>query len=334
MRFTVNLQDGTSSRPDAVRGPEWLTGLINHLNEVRQYSPPAPLWRTRRALNGRPVAVEPEDVRQAFAMLVLRLHATGYLAHELGAICVDAERDEYGQLPHNGKDSQDRILAELQRLLGTEERGLWPPAWDLWDTDTFYELIEAWHDLVARPRRRWIHEHDVCGVHFEDFDPEAGRRIYRILVNRLLSEREIDLQLAGEGEDEGRLVHVIDDARADLLARARLSPDRAVGGAVDHAIALFRARGATEHDKRSAITALARVLEKRRELLKANLFRADEGALFDIANCFDLRHSNDRQHTNYSPAFHAWVFWWYLATVELTDRLLARDASTPSIDAP
>lgn len=103
---------------------------------------------------------------------------------------------------------------------------------------------------------------------------------------------------------------------------APLAPD--VAGTVQHAIALFRRRGATEHDKRSAIVALHRVLEQRRGLLRASLFRDDEGALFQIANRFDLRHGNDQQHPDYDPAFYDWVFWWYLGTVELTDRLLAR----------
>jgi hypothetical protein len=74
----------------------------------------------------------------------------------------------------------------------------------------------------------------------------------------------------------------------------------------------------------SAILALTQVLEKRRRLLKASLFRDDEVALFVIANKFDLRHLDEKQHTDYDPAFLDWVFWWYLATVELTDRLLAR----------
>jgi len=28
---------------------------------------------------------------------------------------------------------------------------------------------------------------------------------------------------------------------------------------------------------------------------------------------------------SYDPVFLDWVFWWYLATIELTDRLLRRD---------
>jgi hypothetical protein len=150
--------------------------------------------------------------------------------------------------------------------------------------------------------------------------------LYRWRVNQLLASGEIQFRLAEDGEDVGRLVRVVDSARAELLERVLATPEPAAHGRVEHAIALFRARAATEHDKRSAIVALANVLEDRRKLLKTSLFSDDEGALFHIANKFDLRHRNDKQHTDYDPAFRDWVFWWYLATIELTDRLLARQA--------
>jgi hypothetical protein len=43
-------------------------------------------------------------------------------------------------------------------------------------------------------------------------------------------------------------------------------------------------------DRRSAAITLAGVLEERRALLKAELLRDDEGALFQIANRFAIRH--------------------------------------------
>lgn len=106
-----------------------------------------------------------------------------------------------------------------------------------------------------------------------------------------------------------------------ILRRAGPSQDR-----ITHAIALFRARGATRDDKRSAVKNLADVLEDRRKLLKTALFSKDEDALFQIANNFDIRHHNARQQANYDPAFLDWVFWWYLATIELADRLVARQS--------
>jgi hypothetical protein len=96
--------------------------------------------------------------------------------------------------------------------------------------------------------------------------------------------------------------------------------------AVEHAIALFRARAAGIPEKRSAIVALAGLLEERRQLLKVELLSEDEGAIFNIANGYNLRHRRAGQRTDYDEVFLDWIFWWYLATIELTDRLLRRQA--------
>lgn len=59
---------------------------------------------------------------------------------------------------------------------------------------------------------------------------------------------------------------------------------------------------------------------------EAHLLRKDERSLFQIANEFALRHERERERTDYAPDFLDWVFWWYLATIELSDRPLARQA--------
>lgn len=87
----------------------------------------------------------------------------------------------------------------------------------------------------------------------------------------------------------------------------------------------FRRRGASAHDKRSAVLTLVGILEERRELIATRVGSKDEGALFTIANQFAIRHQRRGQQGDYDPVFLDWIFWWYLATVELTDRILARD---------
>ena len=87
------------------------------------------------------------------------------------------------------------------------------------------------------------------------------------------------------------------------------------------------------HDKRSAAITLALVLEERRNLLKEELLTKDEGALFQIANQFAVRHQNLDQRSDYDPAFRDWIFWWYLATIELTNRLMERSSDDPRSDS-
>src|SRR5699024_8548142 len=163
-----------------------------------------------------------------------------------------------------------------------------------------------------------------------DFQIPMGRDIYFWLINRLLERTSIDLRLATSGEDRGRLVETQGDARNDLVATAIAGSDGNARSPIEHAVALFRRRGTTVEDKRSACMALARILESRRALLKEQLYRRDEGALFQIANQFDVRHRNESQQADYDPAFLDWIFWWYLGTIELTDRIVARPAASDS----
>ena len=212
--------------------------------------------------------------------------------------------------------------------------GLWPLQPENWDEDSFYGLIEVFHDLAVRPRERDFHSFNGCGWHYSVFNTDTGRALYRWRINRLLERAGLRLRLAESGEDTGRLVHVTDPGRAELLDRM-LTADRpgdetGVTARVRHAISLFRRRDTTEHDKRSAVIALAGILEERRELIRSDLGRKDEGALFTLANEFAIRHQRRGQQGDYDPAFLDWIFWWYLATIELTDRLLARQASEES----
>ncbi len=59
------------------------------------------------------------------------------------------------------------------------------------------------------------------------------------------------------------------------------------------------------------------------------MLRKDEGALFNLANSFGIRHQNAQQSGDYDPIFLDWVFWFFLAAIELSDRLLDRQNANP-----
>ena len=195
-----------------------------------------------------------------------------------------------------------------------------------WSDELLYEVIEALDEVVARPRERSWHDYHG-GWDYADYTRPAGQVVYRWRVNELLATSVVSLRLATRGSDAGLLVHATGDARDDLVEQVLLTPGPDDRKAVSHALGLFRARGADREAKRSAVVALARVLEQRRTLLHGKLGKKDEGVLFRIANEFDLRHRRADQHRDYDEAYLDWVFWWYLATVELSDRLIARDAA-------
>jgi hypothetical protein len=285
----------------------YLDRLIADLSQLREHHEPAPYWPAR---HGRQRAVSSQAIAaQRFAALVNSMHVRGYFGRALPPPCVD---------DYDGTD-ESAVLAEL---LGVSD--LWPLRPDSWDEDTFFGLIEVFHDLAVRPRDRRMHSYNGCGWHYGGFAIDTGRALYRWRINRLLASSGIPLRLAETGEDIGRLVRVVDESRTELLTRALRSSDGGVGERVAHAIAQFRARSATVHDKRSAVLTLAGILEERRELISEKLATKDEGMLFGIANSFAIRHQRRGQQGDYDPVFLDWIFWLYLGTVELTNRLIAR----------
>jgi hypothetical protein len=294
---------------------KFLASILRRLDEFPDQTVRRPYWSERRtgASSGHQV-LPLESVVRNFVLMVNALDVRGYFEEAFEKDCVDAP---------STVDASSLIYERIGH------QSVWPldPSRLAADRDVFLDVVEVLHDLVARPRNGQVHTYADCGWHYSEFSRETGRRLYRWQVNRLLDRSDFGLRLASEGEDEGRLVEATDDARTDLMQRmAERSDDLA--GRIAHAVALFRRRNATEHDKRSAVITLGLVLEERRPLLKRVLYTGDEGALFEIANRFAIRHEDQRQKSEYDPVFLDWIFWWYLATIELTDRVIARDGTS------
>lgn len=283
---------------------------------------PRPLFRQRHQPS-IPALLSVATAKDGFARLVVELSGLGYFEDAFGSQCPDSCEDP---------DSQGQwVLAKRLEV----DLTLWPlrvssnvftgptGVHEDWPDELFFDVIEALHEVVARPRRRrWHGFHE--GWDYDDYSRSAGQAVYRWKVNELLDGSDVPLKLAETGSDAGLLVQATGDPRDQLTERALATGDPRDGAEVQHAVALFRGRGASREDRRSAVVALARVLEHRRTLLKDQLLSGDEGALFQIANQFDLRHRNERQQGDYDAAFLDWVFWWYLGTIELADRLVAR----------
>lgn len=286
--------------------------LGERLDDVREQAQPRPYFHQR---SGTAALDAPrlELARRAFARLISSLDEKGYFDRAFGLDCVDDPRDNPSFLLEERLDVAD----------------LWPLRPDGWGEEIFYSLIEVFHDFVARPRTvERYHTWSDCGAHYGSFATKPGRALYSARVNAILERNGFNLRLAPDGEDAGRLVVATDDARDDLLERSIASSD-ADADAVRHAIRLYRARDATRTEKRSAVVSLAGVLENERDLLEKELLSKDEGALFTIANRFAIRHQRADQQPDYDDAYLDWIFWWYLATVELVRSLREREAERP-----
>jgi hypothetical protein len=292
----------------------YLEELARVLDDLPLAVPRQPLWSERQGRRKPAERLSSEELARQFAEMVHDLASRGYLDRHLPQAC------------RNGRAAATRTDRDLRQLVGLPAIGdVWPlrETHEKWSDTQLLDLIEAFHDVVARPRLRLTASER--GSRYGDFAIEPGRRLYRWQVNALLGRSTVAFRLAEEGEDVGRLVATTDAARAELASTMAQRPGP-TGDQVRHALALFRRRDANEHDKRSAIVTLYGVFEECRELLRKDLpfGRRDEGALFQIANEFALRHQTASQKADYDPVFLDWVFWWYLATIELTDRLIAR----------
>ena len=310
------LKDPSSASSQKVAGAV-VSHLVNSVDQLPERSERRPYWSVRSAA-AQSASTSPavqdrvQQLRREWAQLVEDLQNRGYLDWIAPRGC-DARPPP--------SPAAEVLAAEIEQRVRVD--GLWPLRYQDWESDTFYDLIEVVHDLVARPRHRDQHAGDGCSGHYSDFAQTPAQMLYRWEVDQLLDRYGVGLRLAAGGEDKGRLVHTAGDDRDELVEQALQTPHPGDRNAVRHAIALFRSRGADREIKRSAVLALHRVLEDRRTLIETELMSKDAGALFQIANKFDLRHSGQRQRTDYEDAYLDWIFWWYLATLELTDRIVA-----------
>ena len=299
------------------------------VGELAERADQLPVYRPRLYYSARlhppppqPV-LSPTELMTAFAEVVGDLSLSGYFDEAFGNSCCDSDDNPDGE----GQRQLVAVTGHRVPMWPLVQQGHATGLQEHWSEEQFFDVVEALHDIVARPRRRWPHDH--CREwDYADHVRASGQAVYRWRVNCLLARSDTQLRLAGDRDECGLLVQHQADGRDELVRRLEVSdsgtpPD----DEVRHAIALWRRRGATQQDKRSAVAALARVLEDRRSLLKHKLFSDDEAALFTIANSYDLRHRGASQRADYDTVFLDWVFWWYLATVELTDRLLARQSA-------
>ena len=318
--------------PSVVTGDPWATDSRNepsHLFTEKQLflrelmdgadhllEDPArrPYWRERHGPSEGTPALDAASFSREFVALIGELEDYGYFAKRFGKDCVD---DPYGDLP------AQVIRRELRLNVA------WPldPAELVVDQSALFDVIELLHDLAARPRTRSLHSYGGCGWHYSSYDIQTGRQVYRWRVNRLLVRSDLGLRLADEGVDAGRLVTITDEGRGDLIRTAAARDAGDTASQVRHAIELFRSRSANRNDKRSAVAALALVLEeRRRNVLTEVLAKSDRGAIFEIANGFHIRHQDAKQKRDYDDFYLDWIFWLYLSTVELTDRVIDEQA--------
>jgi hypothetical protein len=131
----------SGQRPDG--GP---IGSTDFIRAVIQDAPlfaiagDRPYWPTRRGVGGKGTRLDAKELRLSFAALIAELDGFCYFEQA----CRTQGSRFYGM--------PDTLHDILQKAVGVVVQ--WPLEPNEWDQDTFYGLVEVFHDLVARPRKR------------------------------------------------------------------------------------------------------------------------------------------------------------------------------------
>ncbi|MEV5824802.1 HNH endonuclease signature motif containing protein [Spirillospora sp. NPDC052242] len=183
-------RETTDLTPDA-----FVRELVVRVHEIPLQSTPRAYWK--QPSSGSLETTEPDYLKacREWANLIQEFSQSGYLEQAFPNGCVDDEDAPY----------VDRS-AEIERRIGVSNA--WPLVPDSWDQDTFFGLMEVFHDLVSRPRAAEYHSYQNCGMHYWDFATVIGRKLYRWRVNRILSDAHVPYRLGEVGEVAGRIVSV------------------------------------------------------------------------------------------------------------------------------
>jgi hypothetical protein len=196
-----------------------------------------------------------------------------------------------------------------------------PLSW-MFDEEVLFDTLEFLHaEAASQP--------DESGTIFLK---AAGQEEFR-------KQLKTDLALFAppmEMLESGQIVEKVADELQDLLTDP-IPGDvpHALADPLRHAIDQYRRRGATEQDKRSALTQLAVVLEPLRDDVKERLSSKDENDLFQIVNRFSIRHNKPNQKRDYDTAVWLdWMFYVYVATARALIAVIDRDKLRERVGAP
>jgi hypothetical protein len=192
------------------------------------------------------------------------------------------------------------------------------------DADLVLDLMELLHaECISAPATLESAGYDDT-IAVSPFDQAKAQRLFRERLNVALAKHPPPLEMRPNGhivelppEDMQPLV---DEPLPDDLEPELRDP-------IEAAIDRFYRRGATDADRLDAVRHLAAALERLRPRIKTEMLKKDEGALFDIANNFSIRHNNAIQQGDYDRGvWLEWIFHVYLATVRMLIRVQAQQS--------
>lgn len=279
--------------------------------------PHGPSYSAREGVGPNAGALDGEAARRRIFTVLDRFTSLGFIAEAEGKECPDG--DSLGSF---GVDPNAYFAFAIDRDDVWPYRAHGGPYESL---DVLCDVLEVLHGVVSKPLRAFYQDYGGCGDHYLDFDRVEGQRALRECVNPVLARCNPPLRM----EATGQIVELGEEGLEDLIGRDlpdAASPD--VETRVDSAVQVFRDRHRDGSALRHAVLDLAAALEELRPRLKKEMLRKDEGALFELANGFPIRHANRKQRRDYDkPVWLRWAFYVYLATIHAVLAVEARETA-------
>ena len=267
-------------------------------------------YSIRTGVNPRPIGLELKKINELFARLYQQLCDEGYTHEYFGFYCVDA-------------DQVKGLLTDVEYTIFTTLRkeSLWPISFwaSMYSEDDLFDMIEFLFDYVSAPVDGSLHSYNQCGMHWNTFDEEAGKKEFRKRINELLAlyEHRFELSL------DGLILELPPGGFENIYDASVPTEDKNIAQRIEAAKTEYRRHGASLDARRHAVADLAGVLEVLRPKMKDAITSKDESDLFNIANNFGIRHHNDRQKNSYDHSLWlSWMFYVYLSTIHLILRKL------------
>lgn len=270
-------------------------------------------FSTRQGAESNKIALE--HLRDIIRIQYTKFEKEGYFQHRFGYQCVDAGyvlgkagipiRDELIVTFGSRGDLIDPTLVNFKKM----------------DLFSLFDLIEFLYDNTSKPINPTIHSWNGCGLHVgSDANYNLGKYEWREEMNKHLPHFETPYTLTTAGNIEE--IPSSEGLTKLTQNNTQHNAPETIDNRVNHACTLFLKGNSTIEEKRDALKNLADVLEHLRDDVQSKIPNDEGNRIFEIANTFGIRHHSETQKTDYNQGvYYYWIFYSYLATIDLLARL-------------
>ncbi len=259
---------------------------------------------------------------ELFLIVYRELNAKSFFDQNFGFECISGGGQINGLV---GGEIAQYIFRKLRK------RAIWPieEHYEKYSEDDIFDMIEFLYDHVSKPTKGSFDSDNDCGMHYYEFDVDEGRKSYREDINEILGGYEDGYTL----DEQGEILALGDKGFTQLFVSSL--PKYKTGDVneiAERAIRKFRQQRSSVSDKRDAVHDLADAFESIKGDVAKVLNSKDEDAIFTIANKFAIRHYDQKQLREYDQDIWLnWMFYFYLATLHASIRLLNRKNSKAAL---